>query len=278
MAGTAATQQASPRRIIPDPADRGGQGAAAYERGPGEHVGRPRHEHGCDEGEHDQPGPDRDGHLLRLAAPTHKQIPGNGQRGCQGEQTGRVPLRTVRVAGEERAVAGVEQHQCLPGRDPEPSGHHQQCEEARRRHRDSTYPQSPPPRIQHGRRERDCRENRQREGQNLRVIDELPQHAGVRERPTARCAQVLPGEVAGDIEHGCAHVLQARGVEVGRRVTRRVIVGRAVHEGEVHPGEAGAVEDRKVGVVRQQPVECGRLRPGDRAPRAREGRDDVRVV
>src|SRR3712207_7991438 len=67
-------------------------------------------------------------------------------------------------------------------------------------------------RIQHGCRERDGRENRQRDGQTLRVVDELTQHAGVRERPAARRVQVLPGKVAGGIERSEEHTseLQSR--------------------------------------------------------------------
>jgi hypothetical protein len=94
----------------------------------------------------------------------------------------------------ERPVAGVEETQHLPDPYPERRGHHQKPEETHRSPPDAARPT--PPRVQQGRHEHHRCENRQRDGQLLRVVDELSQHGEVRERPTARSPQVLLGKVA----------------------------------------------------------------------------------
>src|SRR5215207_2114148 len=74
-------------------------------------------------------------------------------------------------------------------------------------------------------------------------------------------------------------MLQARGVEVGGRVLRSVVAGRAFHEGEVHPGETGVAKDAKVGIAGQQlGARLPKPRTGDRALRARERWDESCVV
>jgi hypothetical protein len=59
-------------------------------------------------------------------------------------------------------------------------------------------------------------------------------------------------------------VLQAAPVEVGDRVTRRVVAGRALDEGEVQAAEPGVREHREVGVVRQHPVHLDHRRVATR--------------
>jgi hypothetical protein len=64
------------------------------------------------------------------------------------------------------------------------------------------YPHAAPPSVEQGRREDHRCEHRQRDGQLLRVVDELSQHGEVRELPAARRAKILIGKVAGGGEHG----------------------------------------------------------------------------
>ena len=100
--------------------------------------------------------------------------------------------------------------------------------------------------------------------------DREGEHVEPRPRLGPALLEVLGGEGADEGEGGLPLVLDRGGVEVGEVVPGRVVADRAGGEREVDAGRPGGLEDRQVGVVREERVERGGDRRRHRARQRRE--------
>jgi hypothetical protein len=135
---------------------------------------------------------------------------------------------------------------------PSPSHRRQQQRDGRRGAEHGAQSGPAPSRVPQGRAEQSQCQQRERDDQAVWIPDHLVEQGeeGGVAVPWER--QLLVADDSREGQQVLTVVLQARPIEVGRRVSGAVVLHMSVAENEIQAGEAGVAEDSEVGVVGQQ--------------------------